>query len=229
MDGEILKKYSYLISGDTILSVGQGHMQGTGFFIKRGNKVFFACAKHTLSGCNDKNEKDSRTPDKMKIQLSANSNIEADVKSIKDTAPCLPMFLDPDIFALPIDTGINIDSIQYVNDFEGEMPEKFSELVVWGYPDNKNEINFFDSNKFSVATNVPVVLDDKSYVDNIHYCIGIEDKSIDGLVGFSGCPVFLKNRDTGNFVFIGVLVGTHKGANGLYVVQPKYLYNLISE
>lgn len=228
MDSTDLRKYSYFISGDTILGIGKGHVQGTGFFIKRNDKIFFVCAKHTLSGCNDHNEKDPGTPNLMDIHLANGDSIKIDVKAIKDTAPCLPIVLDPDIFVVSIDSGkANDKTIWFVNELEGRMSEKFSELVVWGYPNNEDKIEVFESHKFSVFIDVPVVVEGKAYVDKIHYCIGIEDRAVEGLVGFSGGPVFLKDPNSEKFVFIGVMVGTHKSANGLYVVQPKYLSHLI--
>ena len=228
MNNEDLKKYSYLVSGDTILSIGKGHMQGTGFFIKREDKIYFVCAKHTLSGCNDKNVKDDRSPNIMYIHVG-DMLIPIDVKPIKDSAPCLPMVLDPDIIAAPINTAeINQVDINVINEHEGNLPQKFSELIIWGFPNSESRITSFQSKDISILTNLYVEVDNKPYTDNIHYCTEIKDKNVKGTAGFSGSPAFLKDVDSGKFVFIGIFVGVHPDANGLYIVQPKYLYDQIN-
>jgi len=229
MDIESLKKYSYLVSGDTNLINAVGHAQGTGFFIERSNRIFFVTSKHTLSGCNNGNIKDERYPDIMNINLN-NDVIPINTTPIKDSAKCLPMVLDPDVIAHPLNKKeIKKSSINVINKYEGKKPEKSQEIVLWGFPNSSDRIDSFVSNDFVILTSLDVTLDGKSFFkDEIHYCITVNDKRIDeSMVGFSGSGVFLRDSNSGKFVFIGVLCGTHIPANGLYVVQPKYLYDLL--
>jgi hypothetical protein len=47
------------------------------------------------------------------------------------------------------------------------------------------------------------------------------------MIGYSGCPVFVQDKQTKNIVFIGILCGTNVPANGLFVVRPEFLYQQI--
>jgi len=229
MHNHELKEYSYLVNGDINLGNAIGHAQGTGFFIERNGKVFFVTSKHTLSGCNDQNMKDERYPNQMNINLN-NDSITINTSPIKDSAKCLPIVVDPDIIAHPLtDVEQKKEGINIINEFEGEKPENSNELVIWGFPNNSTKIESFVSQDFISLTSLDVTLDGQNYFkDEIHYCITVNDKKInEEMVGFSGSPVFLKNMTSGKFILIGVLCGTNIPANGMYIVQPKYLHNLI--
>lgn len=235
-DRDELKKYSYLISGDTVLPGSiNAHVQGTGFFVKKKKKIFFVCAKHTLSGCNNDNVKDPRTPEVMNILL-ADRSIAINVKTLKETANCLPVQLEPDVYAVPINENeIKGSSINFINIEENipkinieEEPKKYSEIVFYGFPDKQNGLTTFSAMNVMVFTNNPMEYQGKWYTDSINYSVAIEGTSVAGTEGFSGSPVFLASEEK-SFVFIGILVGKNEKANGFYITKPKHLHDLISK
>lgn len=225
-----LKKYSYLLTADTILPLGlKGHAQGTAFFIENNKRMFLICAKHTLSGCDNKNFKDERYPETIKLWTSKKAkNFSLNTKIIKDTAKCEPFVKDPDIIHYPISDKLYKNHyFSTINDYISDIPTESTELVLWGFSKNGSDTSstLFLSYRYNVDSTKLTSINDKLIIDNINYYITIQDKKVndDFFIGFSGCPVFLK--DTNNkYAFIGLLCAVNNRENALYVVRPKYLF-----
>lgn len=63
-----LKKYSYLVYGQSNSNVSSLHT-GTGSFLKKGNKVYFLSSNHVFSGFDSEAKKIEDYPDTLYINL----------------------------------------------------------------------------------------------------------------------------------------------------------------
>ena len=94
---------------------------------------------------------------------------------------------------------------------------------------NKNYYRIL-SQDFKIYENVKVIDDcnKKTSVDSINYRIVFNDYKLPAnLHGFSGAPVFVRDRKSSNWFFYGELMGGDKDSNFIIVVKRKYLLQLL--
>jgi hypothetical protein len=218
-----LKKYSYFIGGDTTLLEGIGHSQGTAFFVKKGDKKFLVAAKHTLSGCDNFNYKEPRYPNSMKVlipntKLSINDTFMVRTAIIKDTANCSSFAQDADAMIYPLDKAtIKKSKLNFINSRISKIQSKYASIIFWGFPKGSKEPKLFSSKNFTVEEFKLTKLSDGTFInDSINYYITIHDEDVnEGLIGFSGAPVFLQDGLSLKFAFLGVLSGTNNKERAL--------------
>lgn len=57
-------------------------------------------------------------------------------------------------------------------------------------------------------------------IDYLRYEVQIKDQKINsGLAGFSGSPVFIQNKNSLKWLFMGIIVAVNEFKNSIYVVK----------
>jgi hypothetical protein len=191
----------------------------TVFFLRQNDRLFLVTAKHVLSGCID-TTKNKNVPSILYISVLDSSNgeklIKIDVSIIKDTASCLPLWEDADIICVEMTGQSKLDLIS-VNSCEGLKSEKLynpSHLTFYGFPGRvtvreNNTIIYPGVSKFDlpIDTNIATTTINKFFIDSINYWVNLNKVYEERyFAGYSGSPVFIKNRKSGKWNLIGVLV-----------------------
>lgn len=227
-----LKKYSYFMAGFKIIGIGEIHTSGgTGFFIRDSTDIYFVTSKHVLTGCNDSSIKEKNHPDNIDIWLSGkniadNKVVHLNTVKIKDTALCLPNYIDPDVIILKSANPKDLESVYSVEKFIHDRFEQISNLVIYGYPEdiktpplNKYPLDslIFLDGSYEISNGMKYL--NTQIEDSINYLIYPNKWNYKELHGFSGSPVFIQNKKTNEWRIIGVLCAG--GSNNKRIVVPK--------
>lgn len=211
---ETLKKYSYLVYGQKNNKIHNG----SGFFIKHKEIIYFVTARHVITGCRGDGNKIKFQPDIMNIlDKDKESTYPINVIEIFEKCTCYPQNeeLDVEIIRInsPWDLGLNT-----INAFIGVSMFDYDYFATWGFPFyNMVENNEYDIMKNPVLTSGktpdffmsrPFVDKTKTKEDNFNYLLNLKNITFNtNLEGASGSPVFLKNTNTNKWQIIGALIG----------------------
>lgn len=203
---------------------------GTGFFIRKANRLFLLTSKHVLSGC-DKTDKNPYYPNEMGMWVSNDSIpkiLRLNVKKIKDTSSCLPLTLSPDIIVVEIKDTIT-RNVYSVEKFICPRYKKINNAVIIGYPgiggvmaglglEHRSPLKIkLEKNAYSLEGSYTDATMTKR--DSINYYIFSKTQDFkDNLRGISGSPFFVQDRKSKKWRIAGIAVGnavTNKNKYGL--------------
>jgi len=216
-----LKKYSYQLAG--LKTIGNEEKiniaTGTCFFIRKQKRLFLVTAKHVLAGCKEDNSKSPNFPDTMHVILHSDSNsnignIGFTSKEIADTIDCNKIHENPDFIVLEFEDQIK--GVYSVENFLSPSFKEVSSFILYGFPENEM---YKDSPHFADATRIygDQSSDWQITRGNINRKSGVGDTvnyylfaniSLNNLSGFSGSPVFIKERKYHKWRVIGILVAS---------------------
>ncbi len=213
-----LQKYSYQLLGlvikdkDIVQPYG-----GSGFFIRASKRLFFITAKHVVSGCLDSNTKIDSFPTVMQITIKTNSHFEGvinlPIKEITKSIKCDSINKAPDFQIFEVKENKNVQSIESLI-----IPpfENVSQLIICGYPSNLVKSYNLHPNtsiiKIDIDNNdISIPIYDGIAQD---YNFSIKTKYEDWLWGYSGSPVFIKDKNTNSYRIMGLLAA----AAGEYLI-----------
>lgn len=203
-------KYSYNISGYKITSDGKHIIPagGTGFFIKNRGVTFFASAIHVFAGCSNSNTKAPAYPDSLSVIFIDKDSLPTEVFKVRTkehftNIPCGLIDTIPDITCFPAFSSPPPDVIE-INEVIGDVYKMASELLVFGYPSvsKKSATNEY---LYPRPSKIHVEVFDIPPVDRLGFNYFFKTKeNIENLDGFSGAPVFIKDKHSGKWSFAGV-------------------------
>jgi len=217
---------------------------GTGYFIRHSHKLFFLTAKHVFIGCDSKDtckrqEKRANFPESMLIKLTTNGIINGNVipisiKKFRDTANC--PWTDPDIVAYqvmntPTDTIYSLEKL-----FKNKLPDSKGLICIYGYPSAATILrdnSYLEKNSSHILIDKYVLYENYKYkacggkedIDKDDYIVKTEGINTVGLGGYSGSPVFMFNKETLQWSFIGTFTGIVEMDNKFRLLIPKHSIN----
>lgn len=244
-NSDSLSKYSYSIMGFSSKGNFGVPYSGTAFFIRNGSSVFLITAKHVLSGCDDGNRKMPFFPDVMNVMVldrndSSGGVINVNIEKIKDSIVCHESFLDSDFIALKIIVHDTI--LKKINSVENLIMPPFEEvekIAMFGFPLNsiRNPSvqfgfwmpSFFELN--GVETIISGAFTDtvSNRTDSTNYYFYNQVAKIDSsLKGFSGSPVFVKDRSSDRWRITGLFAkfGYNNTTGDKFITVPRIDYIL---
>jgi len=214
-----LAQFSYFLYGNTVLNKQnpvtkvQGK-QGTGFFIKKDERIYFVTAKHAVT--NHLNEGDHRN------EFPESYNVYSHYSDQFNFIPLPPVWINhmqkikeglnsADIFTHDVTdklSGFPISIVDLTNNNTDFIANKeYSQIRFFGFPENMNRIKdgiiqitppyLFTSKNFTIAENFINQIGNERGIDSFRYEIQIKDSRVTyGFAGFSGAPVFIQSRQT---------------------------------
>jgi len=245
-----LAKYSYLIFGYNVLKhTSEGDsinfIIGTCFFVQDNDITFLVSAKHVLTGWNtDSSKKTIPYPDTLCIRLyDSQGNIifvPIRIKRIKDTIKGGYGYSDPDVFVYKCEEVKNY-KINSIKAFYNQNKDKYLRSIsVYGYPFHES-INHQNIEKFSnqkpiltegimisaLSDKVLINRLNKTFLDTLNY--HIKTNVSVSRQGYSGSPVFTKNKQNNQWLFYGIFSMEDKDYLGASIVKPNIVIQKIKE
>jgi len=214
---------------------------GTGFFIRKENRLFFITAKHVITRHEGEEVVLPKFSDSLSIVVDR-SNLNRfkfwyiDIKQAKATK-WIPFIQDDDVFVYefkkPYPTKDTIYSIESFIDSPA-IKEKINpglRILVYGF-------RFYDLTEYKIGLSSPPSLSYflGTYSDSSLYFKDYDlfDKYIyktfvikgDIGPGYSGAPVFLKTSSgtKGKFIFYGMHIGTDTLSRSALIVKPSVVF-----
>ncbi|MEO6315288.1 MAG: hypothetical protein ABIU63_08585 [Chitinophagaceae bacterium] len=231
---DTLKQYSYYVFGNQPTPDGQflQKVEGTCFFVQKGEDVFLVSAKHLMTGWSTADaEKQLLYPDTLYIRFpitgsSGFVDFPVDIRAIKQGVLGSYYYNEPDLFIMPFPEAANFNvSIVYVDALALASAENNAISVVYGFP--KEAPFYLEGRVFSLPGERISYRDHKRNADvndTINYLIKCGGE-VQG--GYSGAPVFLKNEDASTWHFGGVVSQGVPRENYFFVVKPVFLQQLL--
>ena len=205
---DTLKKYSYYI-GFEIVKFHSGGLataysgNGTGFFIRQKNGLYFITAKHNIVPCENGEKLFLK---KIFIWLQDKQGVPTEKVSIEpfqfNDLVCRQKVNDTDAIVIKVIKPISVNSIE---SFIFNIPTEYNEVEIWGYPENKKDTSNREDYELISNTHLPAngysfeTLHDttKNITDWTNSYLVSKTAAIDDLRhGYSGSPVFIKNKKT---------------------------------
>lgn len=236
-----LAQFSYLLFGSTVLNKGTQPTkvhgrQGTGFFIKKNERIYFVTAKHTVTNRLSKYQ--------LRSEFPAHYNIYSHYSDRFNFIP-LPAVWRSDSTA----EGLNSTDV-FIRDITGQLKDfpvkpitlpknnptgsldsqnTYDEIHLFGFPEKMNRIEngiiqiappyLFSTKNFIIGINFINQIGNEKGIDSLRYEIQIKDSKVSSAFGgFSGSPVFIRDSH-GKWVFLGILVAINQIRNSIYVVK----------
>jgi hypothetical protein len=235
-----LKKYSYVLSG--FAPSGQievGH-QGTGFFVKKANKVLLVTANHVLSGCRNFFEEPRGYPEKMNVYLNDATGhftfkrLPIYIQNLRDTGICPMSEEQRDIGIYQVPDSFRNRIFSFENIIKPDSGLIKGTVVIFGFPMKKNgedggfvlkESSLIKIEKYNILYNHFFKdKNGKTRYDDCNYIISTKDIKIDlSLGGYSGSPVFEKVYN--KLLFIGMLTACNIENNYLIIMKSQYIFD----
>jgi hypothetical protein len=213
-----LQQYSYRFSFDAPMG-GEDfyHAGGTGFFIRKKDRLYFITARHVMTGCGSENLKDPLYPDSLSIIFPVDSTrLSIGIKKWKDSAACKTFVEMADIMAIAIDTS-KAKGIASLEKLIAPLPANMEqEFVTFGYPTRAYnpqkplappvQMGSGRYSRYKLRSNAIAV---KGKMDSYNYWIEDTAITIDRtLKGRSGSPVFTWDKKSNSWKLMGVFVGS---------------------
>lgn len=233
-----LTKYSYLLFG-FLHKQPEGAFvkfypwQGTGFFVKKNDRLFLVSAKHVLTPCSYQKKRWDyyNYPDTFYIRIPVKKGSDSGwipyqliTGRVKDTVTCFSYtYEDPDVFVIELS---NMDSykINYIDleDYHLKVSD-IAEVEFNGFfldiPAGKLNFDNFTSQQsvrrkavlFSDPDRPIIMTDSEEIKHDDVYDFELLREDTASLGGCSGSPVFFKQKNSGKWILGGLISGMPKG------------------
>ncbi len=224
-----LEQYSY-----PILGIYPSFTAGTGFFLTYNDSLYFITAKHVVTGCDDKRNKRPNYPDKLIIgdYKDMEHSFFIDTKVIRQALPCDGI----DMYIHPI-SGRFKPYYKTVDQFILPKISEFATLEIFGYPITSYDTGYVGVPRKSKHLTMPTetfdftyALDSAGNINKLYQRVS-HPKSVEVIGGYSGSPIFLQDRQTGNWRIIGIVSATEStyggSRGGLLYVDIQHVLNLL--
>lgn len=235
---ENVAKYSYFIYGDKDRNSIE---QGTGFFLKNRNRLYFATAAHILLSWDFKNNKPTSPPiDTFFLRLPKKNSIgfyfyPISVNIIRERFRKGYAFEYPDLCFIEILNSKEYD-INIINFSHSKYPisKNISDVFIWGFPvnDTINDRGCYMTlpSSESVGKTIAdyfkkVYWPDHNVYDSINYQIKIIKGPCKN--GMSGSPIFLKTSTSRNLVFGGMVIMGDPLTMDIHAIRPEIVISEI--
>lgn len=239
---DYLKKYSYYIGAEAITAINDGvvtvsSFNGTGFFIRKKDELYLVTARHIAVPC--KNGKINFLI-KMFVYLHDNNGLPTEKIFINIeqflNLRCTVQNKDTDAIVIKVSNPLSVYSVE---DFILDIPKKYKEVEIWGYPKNNKDTSaeqrtisntLLTRSKYSFVS----ILDtNTNKVDLVNSFLVSKVVIFDSSrTGYSGSPVFIKNTKTKKWVLVGLNWGHGdfgKGENYLEMVRQNIISEMINQ
>lgn len=213
---DALKKYSYYIGFEIVKFYSGGSAtvttgNGTGFFIRDKEELYLVTARHNVVPCENyeklflKNifvwlqDKSGSPTERILIEPMQFFDLQ-----------CIQQKNDTDAIVIKVSKSLTVYSIE---SFISKIPTEYEEVKIWGYPENKNDTSnrpdytlisntYLPPNRYSFE----IICDTTTNkIDSVNFFLVSKTATIDNSRhGYSGSPVFIKNKKTKKWVFIGL-------------------------
>lgn len=234
-----LRKYSYCIRGYTIEKNGVIPTGGTCFFIKRNDKLFLITAYHVICGTDDNDNKIKNYPKELTVfTFDSVGNLSdyffsISIKSILDTCRAINSFVEPDIIAIEIN---NNNRLRTVEKFIKPPFQQPGQVIMFGFPGlgdltHPSGWGIIGASNLNIDNRDSQIITHTKYedgtLDSINYYINTENKndtffSKGWYKGYSGSPVFIKDKVTKTWRLGGVFAfSLKKDNNDIIIGVPK--------
>jgi len=234
---EKLRTFSYPVFGINLLPKDTVYRTwGTGFFLRKKGELFFVTAKHVLTGCENAIQND-HYPDYMNIYIEKNKRvISLNVKSIRDSCPCLAARDDTDMIVIKIEDTLG----KYVNSVESYIRKPFKkidDIEILGKPFSNDMMLFAKPREIKMPKNGYSIYNSQytdttmSKLDFSLYLIYPSTFKVDkSLRGFSGSPVFIRKENSNKYRIAGLLSAytLSKGNDYLSAVKIDYILESVN-
>jgi len=229
-----LKKYSYFFYA----KISPSHWeQGSGFFIRKNNKLYFISDLHSFTGQTIDLKKIPNYPDTLGIRLNDPEKkcevYKIPIAEIKRNTKDIPFYLRADAWAYPIDTAtipkdVTIYSVENLIDTNFNYHE-VHEAITCGYPNLHSSDTLVAMKAHPVLTKQTIYGDycKKMYFSNYKSYDTI-DYSVTAYTdygGYSGSPVYLLYKN--KIIFGGLLSSGSLPQKAAMVVRPQYVLDKI--
>lgn len=225
ISGDSLGKYSYQIM--TFQKKTLYTHLGTGFFIRKKDRIFFITAKHTLVTCDSLTGKQKTEYDFISLSF-VKQNEYFDVATVNyakpnDTCSCIPRDSDMDIAISEIDNKYS----HYINSVEQFIIPPVNnigdvEIYGQGFEMDSAALYMTDPHHLKIPKDSVTGI----YADSISYYLPVSTEVANRkLKGFSGSPVFFQDGLLKNWRVAGVFTGV------LFLIKDKIInsYLVISK
>lgn len=239
-----LGQFSYMLYGNTVLNKQnrvtkvQGK-QATGFFIKKGKRIYFVTAKHAVTNHLNEGWQRNEFPENYNVYshyLDQFNFIPVPAVWVSDTSKIKEGLNNADVFIWEVTDKLNgfppISTVSLTNNFTGDKPLKsdYGEIRFIGFPEKMNKIENgiiqiappyrYTTKNFTISQNFINQIGNEIGIDSLRYEVQIKDSRVEpGLAGFSGAPVFIEIGKTNKWQFLGIAVAINQIRNSIYVVK----------
>jgi hypothetical protein len=241
-----LKRYSYLIVGR---KDGKSITCGTGFLVKRNNKIFVISACHVFT-CNDVFTKKRMEPvwDSISIRFNIKNSIYGTyfpvrIKEIRDSIKPLYFYEKPDVFVYELKKlpdSLEVNSIENLIDINLLKNTTSNICLSYGFPLNTN----IWQTKIVNLNSIQPELYKGAIVNDPNKLITFNDTIIDKFTllsspltygGASGSPVYFviqklfNGRKLKSIIFGGVMYGSDSISNRAFIIRPEIVIGEINK
>jgi hypothetical protein len=216
-----LSKYSY-----QILMFGSSIHQGSGFFIETNNDLAFVTAKHVVELC--RNRDSNLVIKSAVIFLSDSEVLNIDPSRIRIVDTCIEDYFDYDVSMLFVG-GKHKGKVNTVNKFLIPALKNWESVEFYGFPMSANRVEggfllkppsyfYLDSSEFAISgyKNQYGLIDSTTAILKLN-----TNRDLSQMGGYSGSPVFIRERESGRARLMGVLSGSSSSndSNAFIVVE----------
>lgn len=239
-ENDNLSKYSYFVF--TIKDENNTE-QGTGFFLKKDNRLFFVTTAHFIGSWDSKNNKPyAHIMDSFYLRLYKEGHVEPffisiDVKEIRKEIKKGYAFEFPDLYIMEFNNSDNYQ-INYIEIEQNIYPVKppITSLTIFGFPviDSVNDINVYvrlppSKSTGTITANYSKIVTWAEFnkSDYLNYQINI----IEGVTkkGISGSPVFMKLPNIDKMVFGGMVILGDEISQLFFALRPEVIIDALNK
>lgn len=223
-----LAKYSYYIVG---FATDSTIIEGSCFFMKSGAKTYLITAKHIIAPFDSLCNK-VITIDYLQINLPRANNMThrktayLKIKKIQDAISC-PINLD--VIAIEIQNAEKYSLNTIESYLPRHIPETIDSMIIYGFPRLKSRffVNYLRGGVFLLSPQSEILSNKINFndtIDTISYNVKANGISVDYLRDFSGSPVFVRDKSTGSWVFLGCWGTSYVPGKYIKVIKPSVFF-----
>jgi len=239
---EDLAKYSYYINGIDSLRNPRSPLStsGTGFFLKSKGRTYLITAKHVLIGCGYNGTRKVVMPHNIRVWFNDDKSISPkfepwniDITEQLKSYPCFPGYIRPDTITILKTTANQVFTVERM--YKEKLPLDKGEIAIFGFPHDP----YFKSDSLKVPAAKKIIItsyefQEGSFIQNgtdmcndtLNYSITVHGISLsEAFQGISGAPVFIKDKETMEWQFLGLINSLDLEENVAFVLKPKFFIN----
>ncbi len=208
--------------------------EGTGFFMNVEKRAYFITAKHLLFPYNDScNDMSGLHHIKIMIPSTKKKNmlnpIDLGQDEVRSKIICPK---NENFVAIEIDSTYLKDrqNINFIGTAYYSDSIQIDSASIFGFPRLKDRrlANYIFSGGIQIlSSNSEISLDEKNYSASKTYKIKLPDMQIDTLVDFSGSPVYVRDKLSGNWLLLGCCNSNGINSKYLSVTKQSIIFSTI--